>query len=69
MFVNAKRIIIKIGSSLIVDEAGGAGRAAWLSSLAEDSAALKHQGKQVLVVTSGGLQGQSRGQSRVRAKY
>lgn len=51
----AKRIIIKCGSALLVDKAKGLPRNAWLASLAEDIAALKAQGKDVLVVSSGAV--------------
>lgn len=54
MLTNAKRIIIKIGSSLIIGEDGSA-RAEWMASLAADIAELKKQGKEVVVVTSGAV--------------
>ena len=54
MFKDAKRIVIKVGSSLIIDEENAA-RKAWLSSLAQDIAALKKQGKQIIIVTSGAV--------------
>ncbi len=50
---NAKRIVIKIGSALLVDEQTGELRDAWMSSLIEDVAALKKQGKEVILVVSG----------------
>lgn len=50
----ANRIVIKVGSSLII---GGDGqvRAAWLATLARDIAALKAKGREVIVVTSGAV--------------
>ena len=51
----AKRIVIKIGSALVVDQEKGAMRAAWLGSLAEDIAALRARGKEVIIVTSGAV--------------
>jgi len=54
MFKNAKRIVIKIGSSLLIGEDGSA-RKSWLSTLAEDMAKLTQGGKQVIVVTSGAV--------------
>jgi len=51
---NAKRIVIKVGSSLIIGE-DGAHKRAWLASLAQDIAALKNSGKEVIVVTSGAV--------------
>jgi glutamate 5-kinase len=54
MLSNAKRIVIKIGSSLIIDEANTA-RKEWLASLAADVAALRRTGKEIIVVTSGAV--------------
>jgi glutamate 5-kinase len=53
-FINAKRIVIKVGSSLIIGE-DGQHRRAWLASLAADIAGLKHQGKEIIIVTSGAV--------------
>jgi len=50
---NAKRIVIKIGSALLVDEATGTLRQEWIYSLIEDIARLKHEGKEVVLVASG----------------
>ncbi|RED45843.1 glutamate 5-kinase [Aestuariispira insulae] len=50
----AKRIVIKIGSALLVDEAGHV-RQGWLNALADDIAVLKRMGKDVLVVSSGSI--------------
>ena len=49
-----KNIIIKIGSSLIVDESGSI-REEWLNSLVEDIANLKKNSKNVIIVTSGAI--------------
>lgn len=50
---NAKRIVIKIGSSLLVDEAKGELAGNWLASLAEDIADLHKEGREVILVVSG----------------
>ena len=55
MFTNAKRIVIKVGSSLLTDEAAGCVRTEWLMALAEDIFELTKQKKQVIVVTSGAV--------------
>jgi glutamate 5-kinase len=55
MFATARRIVIKVGSSLLTDEATGRVREAWLKQLAQDVHALKDQGKQVIIVTSGAI--------------
>jgi glutamate 5-kinase len=51
----AGRITLKIGSSLIIDRGGKGVRAEWLASLAADIAALKAEGKKLLVVSSGAV--------------
>ncbi len=50
----AKRVVVKVGSALLV-EADGQIRAAWLDSLTDDIARLKAMGKDVVVVTSGAI--------------
>jgi glutamate 5-kinase len=51
----AKRLVVKIGSALLVDEETGAVRSAWLDSLADDIARLRARGQQVLIVSSGAI--------------
>lgn len=51
----AKRLVIKIGSSLLVDPSDGTLNRKWLSSLIEDVADLKAQGKDVVIVSSGAI--------------
>ena len=50
-----KRIIIKIGSALLVDADTGALRIDWLRGLAADVAELKSRGRDVLIVSSGSI--------------
>ena len=51
----ARRLIVKIGSALLVDEASGRLRADWMAALAEDIAALRAGGTEVLIVSSGAI--------------
>jgi len=51
---NARRIVVKTGSSLITD-ANGAPRSNWLASLASDIAVWRKSGRDVLLVTSGAV--------------
>jgi glutamate 5-kinase len=51
----SKRLVVKIGSSLLVDEAAGAVRRGWLDRLADDVAALRAKGMEVLLVSSGAI--------------
>lgn len=50
-----RRIVIKVGSSLLVDAAKGCVKRAWLAALATDIAALHGSGADVLVVSSGSI--------------
>ena len=54
-WIGANRLVIKIGSSLLVDSGSGTLRHAWLEALADDIAGLKAQGKEVVVVSSGAI--------------
>lgn len=51
----AKRIVVKIGSALIVDGKTGRLRATWLNSLADDIAGLTAAGREVILVSSGAI--------------
>lgn len=52
--VNHKRIVVKIGSALLVDPVSGLKRE-WLASVADDIANLRRDGSEVLVVSSGAI--------------
>jgi glutamate 5-kinase len=52
---SAKRIVIKVGSALLVHGESGAADRAWLATLAKDAARLRSQGKDVLIVSSGSI--------------
>lgn len=52
---SAKRIVVKIGSALVVEEKTATPRADWLRSVAEDIAALRARGAEVVVVSSGAI--------------
>ncbi len=51
---NSRRIVIKIGSALLVDPKCGI-KKTWLNSLVEDVAKLQQNGAQVLLVSSGAI--------------
>jgi glutamate 5-kinase len=50
-----RRIVVKVGSSLLVDASAGRLQHGWLEALAADIAALHKQGRDVLVVSSGAI--------------
>jgi glutamate 5-kinase len=52
---DARRLIVKIGSTLLVDEETGRLRGRWLGALAADVAELKRAGKAVAIVSSGAI--------------
>ena len=51
----SRRIVIKIGSALLVDQDAGTLRADWLAGLARDIAHLRTQGREVVLVSSGAI--------------
>lgn len=50
-----RRIVVKIGSLLLIDPETGRLNRAWLEALGEDLARLKQQGQEVLIVSSGAI--------------
>jgi glutamate 5-kinase len=50
-----RRIVVKVGSSLLVDRARGEAKREWLHGLADDLAELHRRGADVLVVSSGAV--------------
>ncbi|MEM1130576.1 MAG: glutamate 5-kinase, partial [Pseudomonadota bacterium] len=50
----AKRIVVKIGSALLVDQTAGL-RADWLVGLAADVAEIRARGTDVVIVSSGSI--------------
>lgn len=53
--MQARRVVIKVGSALLVDAASGNVRREWLDTLAADVAALRARGQEVLLVSSGAI--------------
>src|SRR4051812_36632266 len=60
---NFRRIVVKVGSSLLVDSDAGEVHASWLAALAADIARLHGRGCEVLVVSSGSI---ALGRSRLK---
>ena len=54
-FAATRRLVIKIGSALIVEPETGALRTDWLESLAADIASLHAQGVEIILVSSGAI--------------
>jgi glutamate 5-kinase len=53
--LRARRVVIKVGSALLVDAANGRLNRGWLETLAADVAELRRRGKEVLLVSSGAI--------------
>ena len=52
---SSRRLIVKIGSALLVDEASGDLRRPWLAALIEDIVRCRKRGQEVLIVSSGAV--------------
>lgn len=52
---DGKRIVIKIGSALLVDSTRGTVHRSWLESLASDIADARARGQEIVIVTSGAV--------------
>jgi glutamate 5-kinase len=52
---SAKRLVVKIGSALLVDDETGALRRRWLDALGDDVAAARARGQEVILVSSGAI--------------
>jgi len=51
----ARRLIVKVGSALLVDESSGDIRRDWLAALVEDLARCRARGQEVVLVSSGAI--------------
>src|ERR1700690_1064594 len=51
----AKRVVVKVGSALLVDAEKGRLNRAWLESFAADVATLRKRGQEVILVSSGAI--------------
>jgi glutamate 5-kinase len=52
---DAARVVVKIGSSLLVDDESGRLNRSWLESLADEIVRLRDRGQQVIIVSSGAI--------------
>jgi glutamate 5-kinase len=52
---SAKRLVVKIGSALLVDDETGKLHQAWLDALCDDVAEAHSRGQEVIIVTSGAI--------------
>jgi len=54
-FTDAKRVVVKVGSALLVDADKGRLNRAWLESFVADVAQLRQRGQEVILVSSGAI--------------
>ncbi|MGO8830782.1 MAG: glutamate 5-kinase [Steroidobacteraceae bacterium] len=54
-FTDAKRVVVKVGSALLVDADKGRLNRTWLESFAADVAHLRQRGQEVILVSSGAI--------------
>jgi glutamate 5-kinase len=54
-FTEAKRVVVKVGSALLVDGEKGRLNRSWLESFAADVARLRKRGQEVILVSSGAI--------------
>ena len=52
---NAKRVVLKVGSALIVDPTTGSIRESWFKSLVKDILFLLNKNKEILIVSCGAI--------------
>lgn len=52
---SARRVVVKVGSALLVDSVSGRLNRAWLETLVEDLRRLRRRGQQVILVSSGAI--------------
>ena len=55
MLASARRIVVKVGSSLLVDQESGRLNRSWLETLIEDLVRLHRRGQQPILVSSGAI--------------
>ena len=52
---NARRVVVKIGSALLIDETAGIPRQDWVDALAADLARMREAGVELVIVSSGAI--------------
>ena len=55
LVASARRLVVKVGSSILIDAETGAADEAWLNAFASDVARVRARGQQIVVVSSGAV--------------
>ncbi len=53
--LSAKRVVVKVGSALLVDEEDGKLYKSWLEKFAQDISRMKERGQEIIIVSSGAI--------------
>src|SRR5262245_39659076 len=53
--VDARRVVVKVGSALLVDQGTGRLNRAWLEALTQDLRRMRKRGQQIILVSSGAI--------------
>ena len=53
--IDAKRLVVKVGSALLVDAEKGRLNRTWLEGFAADAARVRKRGQEVILVSSGAI--------------
>lgn len=54
-WASCRRMVVKVGSSLLVDQTSGKLRREWIESLADDIAGARARGREIIIVSSGAV--------------
>ncbi len=55
LLAEARRVVVKVGSALLVDQGSGRLNRAWLEALAQDLRRMRKRGQQIILVSSGAI--------------
>ena len=55
LIARARRLVVKVGSSILIDPQTGLADEAWLNAFASDVARVRARGQQIVVVSSGSI--------------
>jgi glutamate 5-kinase len=55
LLTDARRVVVKVGSALLVDQQSGRLNRTWLEALAQDLRRMRRRGQQVILVSSGAI--------------
>ena len=53
--VQARRVVVKIGSALLIDSDRGVLHRTWVNALCDDIAAMRKRGQEVVITSSGAI--------------